>query len=75
MAFPDWTLEVADLLQPELSITVTPGGAGADVEPLTQAGVPGAGLRTEGSNECTCAALERTCVLLYSPESISRAYA
>lgn len=43
--------EVADLLRPELDITVTSGGAGADVEPLTQAGVPGAGLQTVGSSE------------------------
>jgi len=35
---------VADLLAPTVSLNVTPGGAGADITPLTDAGVPGAGL-------------------------------
>lgn len=42
--------DVVELLKPHVSIPVVPGGAGADVGPLTSAGVPGAGLSTVGNN-------------------------
>ena len=36
--------QIADLMSPNVNLNVVPGGAGADVDPLTTAGVPGVGL-------------------------------
>jgi len=36
--------QIADLMSPFVHLQITSGGAGADVSPLTNAGVPGAGL-------------------------------
>ena len=40
--------QIGRLFEPTLNLAVTPGGAGADVTPLTSAGVPGAGLLVKG---------------------------
>ena len=37
--------EIAELMSKHVQLTVTSGGAGADVSPLTSAGVPGVGLK------------------------------
>lgn len=44
-------LEIASLMSKYVNIIVSPGGAGADVSPLTDAGVPGVGLKVAADGE------------------------